>query len=282
MSRPLSALFLSILAFQAVAAAWPQDAAKIVQPSTPPQQQQLAQPAPTAHEPPPRPLTNADMLKLVETQLAPEVIVEKLKAATCDFDTSPEALRGLKRAGVPDALLLLMVMSPKCGPPAQAPPTPPRVAVSVPAGTVVELETAYTFDSQRTRRGDAVSFRVVNPVVVGGQVVVEKGATATALVTKAERGGHWGRAGRIAWTMKEVTAADGSRIPLQFSGRTVGDSKGAKVATQMVVMGTLLWPIAPVVLFHGFKRGENAVVPEGKRFDAAVFAPATVNVPAQQ
>jgi hypothetical protein len=217
---------------------------------------------------------------MVEAKLAPEVVVEKIRGAPCDFDTSPGELGRLKGAGVPDAVLLLMVMSPKCAPP-PAPQPAPRLAVQVPVGTVVELETAYTINSQLVRAGDTVSFRVVNPVVVGGQVVVEKGATATALVTKAERGGHFGRAGRIAWMMKEVTAADGSRIPLQFSGRTVGDSKGAKVATHMVVMGALLWPIAPVVLFHGFKRGGNAVVPEGKRFDATVFGLATVNVTAR-
>ena len=170
-----------------------------------------------------------------------------------------------------------MVMSPKCSPqPAR------RVAVRIPAGTPVELETAYNINSQLVRAGDAVSFRVVNPVVVEGQVVIEKGAVATAVLTKAERGGHFGRAGRLAWTMKEVTAADGTRVPLQFDGRTVGDSKGAKVATQMVVMGALMWPIAPVVLFSGFKRGENAVVPEGKRFDAAVSGAATVSVTPRQ
>jgi hypothetical protein len=277
MRRTLSALFLSTLTLHA-AAARPQDAAKIVQPSE--AGASVAQSGRPAQAPPSaRPLTNADVLKMVEARLASEVIVEKIKGSPCDFDTSPEALRGLKEAGVPDSLLLLMVMSPKCNPQPQPPPR--RVAVSVPAGTTVELETAYTFNSQLTRKGDAVSFRVVNPVIVEGQVVVEKGAIATALVTKAERGGHWGRAGRIAWMMKEVTAADGSRIPLQFSGRTVGDSKGAKVATTMVVMGALMWPIAPVMLFHGFKRGENAVVPEGKRFDAAVFAPATVQVTAR-
>ncbi len=264
MSRTLSAVLLLLLAFGA-AAAQLAGAAKTVQPSAPPQAQAA------------RPLTNDDVLKMVESKLAPEVVVEKIKASPCDFDTSPGALGALKDAGVPDALLLVMVMSPKCNP-----QPPRRVAVSVPAGTVVELETAYTINSQLVRRGDAVSFRVVNPVVVGGQVVVEKGATATALVTKSERGGHFGRAGRIAWTMKEVTAADGSRVPLQFSGRTVGDSKGAKVATQMVVMGALMWPIAPVVLFHGFKRGENAVVPEGKRFDAVVQAEAVVNVPGRR
>jgi hypothetical protein len=227
-------------------------------------------------------VTNADVLKMVEARLAPEVIVEKIKGSPCDFDTSPAALRGLKEAGVPDALLLLMVMSPKCDPQPQPQPPPRHVAVSVPVGTIVELETAYTVDSQLTRKGDAISFRVVNPVIVGGQVVIEKGAIATAHVTKAERGGHWGRAGRIAWTMKEVTAADGSRIPLQFSGRTVGDSKGAKVATEMAIFGGLMWFAAPLALLHGFRRGGNAIVPEGKRFDAAVFAPATVKVTSRQ
>ena len=277
MKRVLSPI-LTVLMLSQAAAARAQDAAKIVQPSEggaptaqsgrPAQDTQPARPAP--------PLTNADVLKMAEARIAPEVIVEKIKASACDFDTSPEALRALKDAGLPDALLLVMVMSPKCNPqPAR------RAAVRVPEGTVVELETAYTINSQLVRAGDAVSFRVVNPVVVDGQVVVEKGATATALVTKAERNGHWGRAGRVTWVMKEVTAADGSRIPLRFTGHAVGDSKGAKVAAQTVAMGVLLWPIAPVTLFHGFKRGENAIVPEGKRFDASVFAPATVNVAAR-
>jgi hypothetical protein len=218
-------------------------------------------------------LSNDDVLKMVALKLAPEVIVEKMRASACDFDTSPETLGRLKEAGVPDSLLLLMVMSPR-----GTPAAPRRVAVQVPAGTVIELETAYTFNSQLNRTGDLVSFRVVNPVFVDGQVVIEKGALATAIVTKAERGGHFGRAGRIAWMMKEVTAADGTRIPVQFDGRTVGDSKGAKVATRVVLTGLVLWPIAPVALFHGFKRGENAVVPEGKRFDASIPKATTVNV----
>ncbi|HEX8118487.1 MAG TPA: hypothetical protein VF521_14520 [Pyrinomonadaceae bacterium] len=253
MSRTLSAFLLLLLAFGPASPQTP-DAAKPV-----------------------RPLTNADVLEMVEAKLSPEVVVEKIKASPRDFDTSPAALARLREANVPDSILLLMLMSPKGG---VAPARP--VAVQVPAGTPVELETAYTINSQLVRAGDAVSFRVVNPVIVDGQVVIEKGAIATAFLTKAERGGHFGRAGRLAWTMKEVTAADGTRVPLQFSGRTVGDSKGAKVATQMVVMGALMWPVAPLVLFHGFKRGENAYVPEGKRFDAAVSGASTVNVSARE
>ncbi|MBV9928636.1 MAG: hypothetical protein JOZ96_26710 [Acidobacteria bacterium] len=198
------------------------------------------------------------------------------------FPTLLLALTLLRPAAAPaqDAAKTLQPAAPPA--PAEASAPAARVDVQVPAGTPVELEMAYTIDSQHTRAGDAVTFRVVNPVIVGGQVVIEKGATATAVVTKAERGGHFGRAGRIAWTMKEVTAADGTRIPLQFSGHTVGDSKGAKVATRVVLTGLMFWPVAPVALFHGFKRGENAVVPEGKRFDAAVTGAATVGVTPRQ
>lgn len=270
---PSLALLFILHAAAPRAAAQAQDAAKIIQPSSAPARQ-------TQQQQSPRTLTNADVLKLVEAKIATEVVTEKIKASACDFDTSPEALRSLRDAGVPDSLLLVMVMSPKCAPSQQQPAR--RVSVAVPAGTVVELETAYNINSQLVRAGDAVSFRVVNPVIVDGQVVIEKGAIATALVTKAERGGRFGRAGRIAWMMKEVTAADGSRVPIQFDGRTVGDSHGVKVATTMIVFGTLMWPIAPVVLFHGFKRGENAIVPEGKRFDASVFAAATVGVTPRQ
>src|SRR5918993_304046 len=152
-----------------------------------------------------------------------------------------------------------------------APPRPPRmVGVKIPDGTVLEVETTYAVSSQDVKAGDAISFRVVNPVVVDGATVIEQGATATGRVVRAKRGGHFGRAGRLAWSMQDVTAADGTRLALRFSDRIVGDSKGAKVATRVAITGVILWPIAPVALLHGFKRGENAYLPAGKRFAVAL------------
>jgi hypothetical protein len=268
MRRILSLLFSLLFAFQSATSMTvlrAQDAVKTVQPS-----------AANAQV-----LTNGDVLKLVESKLAPEVIVEKIRSAPCDFDTSPEALQKLKDAAVPDSLILVMVMSPKGSLTRAASPTA-KVSVKVPEGTVVELETAYTVNSQLVRKGDVISFRVVNPVIVAGSVVIEKGATATALVTKSERNGHFGRAGRITWEMREVTAVDGSRVPLQFTGHVVGDSKGAKVAAQTILLGVGLGLLGPLTLLHGFKRGENAVVLEGKRFNAAVPSGATVKAAASQ
>jgi len=219
------------------------------------------------------PLNNQDVIGMVKAGLAPELIVAKIKASKSSFDTSPETLKKLQTDGLPGEIIMAMIVAgerPRVG------ETPGRSSYTIPKGTVVDFETCYPINSQEFRNGDAISFRVVNPVVVNDAVVIVQGATATGVVTKAERGGHWGRAGRITWAMKEVTAVDGNRIPLEFTGHTVGDSKGAKVAAQTIAMGALMGPLAPIALLSGFKRGENAYIPAGKRYQASVRSDATI------
>ena len=265
LSRPISLLLMTLAALSP-SAAFGQDAAKIVQPS----------PASTTAGAAPARFDNRDVLKMLEARLAPEVVVARIKSSAADFDTSPEALKTLRDAGAPDAVILAVVEAPRAAAAATAERPVKLVAVKVPAGTRVEVESAYRISSQEVRAGDLITFRVVNPVKVGGVTVVEPGAVATARVVKASRGGHFGRAGRLAWEMFEVTAADGTRLSIEAAGRQVGDSKGAKVATQIAITAALLPLAAPIGLLHGFKRGENAYLPEGKRFDVSVRAEATV------
>jgi hypothetical protein len=267
----------------------PQDAAKNIQPS-PALSTALAKPEATPNRAPSsspttnaatatanaRAMSNEDVLALVDADFPVAVIVAKIRNARSGFDTRPETLAQLKSLGVADEILRAMTGEPTG---AAIEQTPPAILkdIKLPAGTRVELEMAHTIDSMTTRTGDAVSLRVVNPVVVEGVTVIAVGATATAHVVKAERNGHFGRAGRIAWELREVTAVDGSRVALAASGHAVGDSKGAKVAATMA-----LAVLSPVALAAGFKRGENAVVPEGKRFDAVTRAEAVVNAPARR
>ena len=258
MKKLLSAFLLPLLLVQTtlvLAVASGQEAAKTIQQS---------QPSVT-------PLINQDVLRMVKAEFAPETIIAQIKSSPCDFATTPAALQHLKEEGVPDAVIVAMVMSPKASASqnhsSETLEPQQNVKVKIPNGLAVELEAPYTVSSQDVRKGDAISFRVVNPVKVDGLVVIEPGATATGRVVEASRGGHFGRAGRLAWAMENVTAVDGTRIPLQAVGRIVGDSKAAKVIAQTVAMGALLWVIAPVALFHGFKRGENAILPAGKRLE---------------
>jgi hypothetical protein len=216
-------------------------------------------------------LTNQDVLTLVKSGLTAEVIATQLTRAGCACDISTGELLRLRAEGVADKILLAMISATKAG-------AGERIVVTIPRGTVVEVETAYRVSSQEIKAGETISFKVVNPVRVGENKVIAVGAMATGRVVRASRGGHFGRAGRLVWTMETVNAVDDSSVPIQAAGRVVGDSKGAKVATQVVLTGVLLWPIAPVALLHGFKRGENAYLAQGRRYEVTVSADTTVKL----
>jgi hypothetical protein len=71
-------------------------------------------------------LANKDILEMQAAGLSSEVIAEKIRASTCDFDTAPTSLAELKRLGVPDAVILAML---RCRSPQLQPAPQPLKAV---------------------------------------------------------------------------------------------------------------------------------------------------------
>src|SRR5690348_11501767 len=57
-------------------------------------------------------LTNKDVLEMVQAGLTQEIVTAKIKSSSCNFDTSPDTLKKLKAANVPDAVILAMVQAP--------------------------------------------------------------------------------------------------------------------------------------------------------------------------
>jgi hypothetical protein len=167
-------------------------------------------------------------------------------------------------------------------------PPPSFRELKIRAGTQLDIESTHSVSSLDTRLGDLLSFRVLVPVKIDNNTVIEQNALVTARVVKAKKAGHWGKAGKLVWVMQDVVAVDLTRVPLTAQAdvpageqRLIGTSHGAEVATKTVVLGALLapaFPIAPLALMSGFKRGENAVIPEGKRFVVYVQADTTVRL----
>jgi hypothetical protein len=177
----------------------------------------------------------------------------------------------------------------------------PMREVKLSAGTPIEVEVAYTVNSLDIKPGERISFRVLVPITIDGVALIEKGALVTARVTQAKRGGQWGKAGKLAWTMEDVVATDNSRVLLapqtasrsdklwsleakQANGETAmgqahvkGTSHSGEVAAMSVLTGVLFPPLA---LMGGFKRGENAILREGRRFVVAVGKDTTIKVAA--
>lgn len=171
-----------------------------------------------------------------------------------------------------------------------APPAEPQFReMKIPAGTALDIQATYSVSSMDAKVGDIISFRVLVPVKLDDAIVIGNGALVSGRVVKAKRAGHWGKAGKLSWTMQDVVAVDLTRVSLTANpdlpgGQqgVTGQSRGGEVATKTAVMGALLAPtivLAPLALMHGFKRGEQAVLPEGKRFVVYVQKDTIIKIP---
>lgn len=161
--------------------------------------------------------------------------------------------------------------------------------VKIPAGTALDIQATHSVSSRDAKVGDLISFRVLVPVKIGDQIVIGGNALVTGRIAKAKKAGHWGRAGKLLWAMQDVVAVDLTRVSLtanpDFPGGqqgVTGESHGGEVATKTAVTAALLAPTivgAPLALMHGFKRGEQAVLPEGKRFVVYVQQDTIIRIP---
>lgn len=170
-------------------------------------------------------------------------------------------------------------------------PEPAFTEIKIPAGTPIDIQINDLISSMDTKVGDLISFRVLVPVKINDTIVIGNGALVTGRVVKAKRAGHWGKAGKLGWVMQDVVAVDLTRVSLTANpdfpaGQqgVTGQSHGAEVATKTAVMAALLAPtivFAPLALMHGFKRGEQAVIPEGRRFVVYVQKDTFVKIPTE-
>jgi len=71
------------------------------------------------------PLTNDDVIKMVQAKLPDAVVVAKIKSSQCKFDTSPDTLIKLKQTGVSDMVLQAMAEAGSVAASARASNQPP-------------------------------------------------------------------------------------------------------------------------------------------------------------
>jgi hypothetical protein len=88
----------------------------------------------------------------------PGEIVTTIWVSECHFDIFPPVLRDLKMRGVPPTVLKAMTIAPY-GPPATAQlaspePAPQTANVQIPAGTVIEVETATPISLDKSSSGE--------------------------------------------------------------------------------------------------------------------------------
>ena len=58
------------------------------------------------------PLSNKDVLVMVQQHVSEEAIIKAIQSSPCTFDTFPPVLKDMKRRGVPDSVLQAMIQAP--------------------------------------------------------------------------------------------------------------------------------------------------------------------------
>ena len=155
----------------------------------------------------PKPLVNADIVKMVKAGLAEDTIVLAIQNKPSSFDTSPEELIRLKEQGVSQAVLNAMLNASNPAPAAPAPSEPPPAAQQTQAdqgtsGVWVEFYGVC-------RRGDMTIFK---PTIYANQTELARLACNTYFYVAAVPGTYK----FCATKGKCVTAAIGPKGPYYF------------------------------------------------------------------
>jgi hypothetical protein len=226
---------------------------------------------------PPKTLRNVDVLRMHKAGVKPGEIIARILISNCNFDTFPPVLEELKLKGLPDTVIMAMVMVPY-GPPASSrdaimleEPVTQTAKVQVPAGTMVELEGISQVSSADVREGNRINLRVSRRVFVNGVLVIDRGALARARVVRSRRAAAWGRGGSLGWVLEDVVAVDGSRVPIKLADSLDGKNLSKAVVAAAIATGAIILPYTPPVgLIWALKKGDEAILDESRKSTAVV------------
>lgn len=107
--------------------------------------------------------------------------------------------------------------------------------VTLPAGTLVFLETTQRIDSRSVTIGNIVRFRVMTDVIVEGKTVVKSGTQALGRVTSIEPG-TYNEPEILQVEVKYVQAVDGQQVnlstnPIDIRAEFTGEAATINVGT---------------------------------------------------
>ncbi len=117
--------------------------------------------------------------------------------------------------------------------PATPKPAPPKPSVTIPAGTSIRVRTIDKIDVDSAQAGAKFSASIDDPIMIGGKVVVPRGADATLQAVKVQQSGKMKGSDLIQLKLNSVMV-NGVKYPVvttfqQISGGSEGKSTAKKV-----------------------------------------------------
>jgi len=118
-------------------------------------------------------------------------------------------------------------------PPAQPPANygvPSRL--TIPGGKFINVRVDQPLSSDRNQQGDYFSATLMDPIVVDGIVVAQRGQRVSGRVVEVDKGGRVSGVARLGLQITELTAVDGQQLPVQtqFISRNAPSTVGRDAA----------------------------------------------------
>jgi hypothetical protein len=141
--------------------------------------------------------------------------------------------------------------------------TDATTAITLKAGTPIELATAEPLSSKTHAKGNRIALRVTRDVIVDGIVVIAAGTDAVGQISDSREKGGLGMTGKLA--VQPLYLLRGAQT-VRLAG-TAGDTGAVEAGT---VIGLALLPTVS---------GRSAVIPEGTRLPARIDRTVTLAAP---
>jgi len=118
--------------------------------------------------------------------------------------------------------------------------------VMLPAGTEVKLmfDARAQISSGQAIAGVPLLCELAEPVLIGGAVIVDKGAKATAVVSAVEKAGRGGKAGSITVEFTELETKGAFKLPdgaaIKLTGEVSAEGKAKKLLSYILGFGLII------------------------------------------
>jgi len=113
-------------------------------------------------------------------------------------------------------------------------------ALTIPAGTVIQVRTSDWLSSDRNKPGDEFIATLAQPIVVDGWVVMRRNQNIIGHVTDAKRAGRVKGVSKLQLDLSQLTLVDGQLLPVRTTllNASAGTSNGRDAAAIGLTTGT--------------------------------------------
>jgi len=143
--------------------------------------------------------------------------------------------------------------------PEQVRPTNQGESFALKDGTAIKLETVGSVSSLNARRGNKVTFEVMEDVLLQGIPVIPKGTLVSGMITGVKPKRRLARGDQLRISLESLRAIDGEKVQLRGEKAATGRNHVTAMTGAIAASGVLFFPATPFfLLLHG----KDATIPE--------------------